>query len=103
MKILHETILSDGSLARVEDWSEDYTCFAYGDFLAVYPKKYGAMRCQAEYDNYTQALEAFEKLSQGKANIFKVGLTVMRPGGYRVPIDEVIDKDKYEKLTGVKL
>ena len=94
MKVLCECILPDGSLVRVEDWSEDYSCCPYGSMIGAYPRKYGRVRAEAQFENHTQTLEAFEKLSQGKVTIFDVNFTVMRCGGYRVPITEVIDRNK---------
>lgn len=100
MKILKEGITPEGVYIRVEDWSEDYPgTYAYGEMLAAYPRRYAHIRCEANCGKHAHALLMFEKLLDGSCGIFDIAFTVMRSGGYRVPITEVIDREKYEKLT----
>ncbi len=37
MKILKKDIMPDGTKIQLEDWSEDYSCFAPADCIAAYP------------------------------------------------------------------
>lgn len=37
MKILKKDIMPDGTKIQLEDWNEDYSCFAPADCIAAYP------------------------------------------------------------------
>lgn len=98
MKILNKSTTPNGIPFQLEDWSEVYSCFSYGSTLAAYPEKYGQIRCECNFKNNSEALKAFEKLSQGLVTIFDYDFTVMLPGGNRISVKEHIDMNKFNQF-----
>lgn len=100
MTILNKSTAPNGIYFQLEDWSEDYSCFSYGSTIGAYPKKYAHVRCQCDFENHNEALQAFEKLQNGEATIFDFNFTVMVAGGYRKSIKDVFDLKKFEYIYG---
>lgn len=42
MKVIKKGQTHEGIVIRVEDWSEDYSCYAYGSLVTAYPKNTAA-------------------------------------------------------------
>lgn len=79
--ILHKGKLKDGTTIQLEDWSKEYTFMTYGSSVATYPiakvtcegdfspKKGKTFRCMFEFDNYEEALQAYNALIKGNKNL----------------------------------
>lgn len=58
MRIVKNGIMPDGTKIQIEDWSEDYPCFAPMDCIAAYPKSKISIKKAANY-YYPVANEIF--------------------------------------------
>ena len=78
MKILQKSQTSNGVDIQIEDWSQDYSCFNYGetvvaypvaistnDNLIQYPKFKEKFRLEFDCQDYETALKVFESLKNG--------------------------------------
>lgn len=67
MKILQRGQMPDGTEIQIEDWSENYSFYAYGSFLVAYPKnRYGEkVRASKIFDSAEEAEKAFNALKNG--------------------------------------
>ena len=99
MKILRKATTPDGIEIQLEDWSEDYSCFAYGSLIAAYPKPHLRIRSELDLDSHTKALLTFEKLVAGTARVIDLDFTFMK-NSRREPIKPLLEKyQKYSHLT----
>lgn len=99
MKILKKGVTPDGIEIQIEDWSEDYSFFTYGSYLAAYPKKYIRIRSWFEFSNHQDAVNAFESLMTGEKNILDYEFVVMKSGGRLAPLRPILEKSKMEVNT----
>ena len=78
MKIIQKATTPDGTDIQIEDWSENYSCFAYADTIAAYPiAKYTdtysqfspqagrRFRAEFRFESYEVAKPIFENLVSG--------------------------------------
>ncbi len=99
MKILRKAKTPEGFDIQLEDWSEDYSCFAYGSLIAVYPRPHLRVRAELDLDSHTKALLTFEKLTAGTKKVKDLDFTVMK-NSRREPLKPLLEK--YEKyLTAI--
>ena len=95
MKIIKKGQTREGIEIRIEDWSEDYSCYAYGNFVTAYPKKYGSIRLEYQASDYDNAVFIFEGLTNGTIDFFDVDFTQMIPGGKRVLFKNITNLDRF--------
>lgn len=81
MKITKKSNMKNGTLIRIEDWSEDYLFHKKNDTLVAYPvsketmnelfgaKKGETFRLQLNFKNEHEAELAFEELVSGDKNL----------------------------------
>jgi hypothetical protein len=85
MKVLRKAAMKDGTPVQIEDWSEDYSFYEYGEHIAAYPTVRGRrIRAELQTGSTEQAKEIFEKLLDGDT-LEQHGFTVKRIG-YNVPL-----------------
>lgn len=86
MKILVKAAIPDGTAIQIEDWSEDYSCFAFGSTIAAYPKdKYGKrFRAAKDFEDAEKANEAFNCLKNGQKTLIEYNF-VTKESGYDIP------------------
>jgi hypothetical protein len=78
MKIIKNGTMPDGTAIQIEDWSENYSCFAYADTITAYPiAKYTdtysqfspqagkIFRAEFRFESYEVAKPIFENLVSG--------------------------------------
>lgn len=95
MKVIKKGQTLEGIVIRVEDWSEDYSCYAYGSLVTAYPKKYGSIRLEYQAEDYDNALLIFKGLTDGTIDFFDIAFTQMISGGNRVLFKNVVNLDKF--------
>ena len=91
MKILDKATMPDGTIIKIVDWSEDYSCFVFGDEIAAYPKnRYGKeFRASKHFDDAKKAKEAFNNLISGKKTLIDYNF-VTKECGRDVPYQNKI-------------
>lgn len=84
MKVLRKATLKDGTPIQIEDWSEGYSFYEYGEHIAAYPTVRGrTIRAELRAGSTEQAKEIFEKLLDGDT-LEQHGFTAKNKG-YDVP------------------
>lgn len=78
MKITKQNNMNDGTLVRIEDWSEDYSHCIKNDKVAAYPickkdigyfiKKGESMRLELNFKNEKESLAAYHNILSGEKN-----------------------------------
>lgn len=78
MKWEKESRMKDGTKIRIDDWSEDYSCFNPFSQVAAYPickrtigqfiREGQTMRLEINFKNREEAEKAYEKLLSGEAS-----------------------------------
>lgn len=71
MKILKKGVMQDGTDIQIEDWSKDYSIYAYASTVAAYPRdRYGKrFRAEKDFKNNSEAEQAFEQLIDGSKSL----------------------------------
>lgn len=95
MKIIKKGQTREGIVIRVEDWSKDYSCYAYGSLVSAYPKKYGSIRLEYQASDHDEAMSIFEGLTSGTIDFFDIDFTQMISGGNRVLFRNIANLDKF--------
>lgn len=78
MKVLEKGEMPNGTKIQIEDWSNDYDFYKFGNFLVaypiathsgtgawVYPTQNEAFRLELHCNNYEQAKQVFDDLANG--------------------------------------
>lgn len=89
MKLLQSGQMPDGTEIQIEDWSENYSFFTYGSFLAAYPKnRYGKeSRVKKIFGNAEEAVKAFNALKTGDKTLADFNFTA-KESGRDIPYQE---------------
>lgn len=80
MKVILKSQMPDGTRIQINDWSEDYSCFAESSEISTYPiakmtskdgfiREGRSFRCGFNFDNADQTLEAFQQLESGEKTL----------------------------------
>lgn len=82
MKILQRGQMPDGTEIQIEDWSENYSFYAYGSFLVAYPKnRYGEkVRASKIFGSAEEAVKAFNALKNGDKKLTVFNFTAKESG-----------------------
>lgn len=79
MKVLQSGQMPDGTEIQIEDWSDKYSFYAYGSFVAAYPKnRYGEeVREKEIFRNAEEAEKAFNALKNGDKTLADFNFTAL--------------------------
>ena len=78
MKVLMKGVTPDGVHIQIEDWSESYNCYNYGDLIAAYPKIRGlSERAEYQVGSNGTAQRIFRRLEKGEAQLTDFDFRVM--------------------------
>ena len=79
MKVLQREHMPDGTKIVREEWSEDYSCEAYGSTIAAYPRnRHGeTFRAHKDFKSTEEAEKAFNALQNGDKTLADFNFTTM--------------------------
>ena len=82
MKVLQRGQMPDGTEIQIEEWSENYSFYAYGSMVAAYPKnRYGEkVRANKTFESAEEAEEAFNALKNGDKTLADFNFTAKESG-----------------------
>lgn len=89
MKVLQRGQMPDGTEVQIEEWSENYLCYAYGSLVAAYPKnRYGEkVRADKIFGSAEEAVKAFNALKNGDKTLADFNFTA-KESGRDIPYQE---------------
>lgn len=79
MKVLQRAQMPDGTKIVREEWSEDYSCEAYGSMIAAFPRnRHGeTFRAHKDFESTEEAEKAFNALQNGDKTLVDFNFTTM--------------------------
>ena len=82
MKVLQRGQMPDGTEIQIEEWSENYSFYAYGSMVAAYPQnRYGEkVRANKTFESAEEAEEAFNALKNGDKTLADFNFTAKESG-----------------------
>ena len=82
MKVLQRGQMPDGTEIQIEEWSENYSFYAYGSMVAAYPKnRYGEkVRANKTFESAEEAEMAFNALKNGDKTLADFNFTAKESG-----------------------
>lgn len=82
MKIIERAIMPDGTKIQINDWSEDFSCYAPNSEIAAYPlNRYGEnVRVRRHFDSEEETISAFQQLITGEKSLVDLSFTTMKAG-----------------------
>lgn len=82
MKVLQRGQMPDGTEIQIEEWSENYSFYAYGSMVAAYPKnRYGEkVRANKTFESAEEAEKAFSALKKGDKALADFNFTAKESG-----------------------
>lgn len=82
MKVLQRGQMPDGTDIQIEEWSENYSFYAYGSMVAAYPKnRYGEkVRANKTFESAEEAEKAFLALKNGDKTLADFNFTAKNSG-----------------------
>lgn len=82
MKVLQRGQMPDGTEIQIEEWSENYSFYAYGSMVAAYPKnRYGEkVRADKTFESAEEAEKAFSALKNGDKTLADFNFTAKESG-----------------------
>ena len=89
MKVLQRGQMPDGTEAQIEEWSENYSFYAYGSLVAAYPKnRYGEkVRASKIFESAEESAKAFNALKNGDKTLSDFNFTA-KESGRDIPYQE---------------
>ena len=91
MKVLQRGQMPDGTDIQIEEWSEDYSCYAYGSMVAAYPRnrRDEKFRASKTFESAEEAGKAFNALKSGEKTLADFNFTA-KDSGRDIPYQEKI-------------
>ena len=82
MKVLQRGQMPDGTEIQIEEWSENYSFYAYGSMVAAYPKnRYGEkIRANKTFESAEESEKAFNALKNGDKTLADFNFTAKDSG-----------------------
>lgn len=82
MKIIERAVMPDGTPIQINDWSEDFSCYAPCDEIAAYPRnRYGEkVRVNRHFDSAEDAWTAFRQLMNGEKTLVDLSFVTKKSG-----------------------
>lgn len=82
MKVLQRGQMPDGTSVQIEEWSENYSIYAYGSMVAAYPRNRfdEKFRASKTFESAEEAEKAFAALKNGDKTLADFGFTSKESG-----------------------